>query len=813
MEHKYSLTTELKRIFNYIKQNLIKEYPTNNITLEYFILGVLNDTQCIGYQLMERVVLSETMDTLYEWFLKRISQMTPSILETKQPLFDNNYDSCIKNISKTHTNIDSGLLLLETLKSMDDIKNKFKSVGISYEHLNEMYNEHYNVKKDVVLVKKDVKNITLKTNKTPKITTINTGEVEKFLINLNKLSTQEKIDNIVGNDEIYKTIFRILSKKEKNNIVLVGEPGVGKTSIVKHIANLLTNNKTPHNFHNKVLMQMDFSDLIMGTGFRGVFETKIKSIIEDAKKKGCYIFFIDDIQSVLNENTKFGEIDISVTLSEILKEPNILFICTTNHKSYNKYIHKNPYLKRNLTKLVINEPTTEHLQEIIEYKKNIFSDFHNVNYTNEAIQTAIKLTQQHITDIKTPDSVIDILDECGSMVNMQRGISDKLKQLKQDYEDIIFEKESIILNTSNQNDLDLYDKLTKKEISLKSQINIIERDEALSQIRIDVTEDVVKSVVSKKTNVPLTQLNSNERVVLKNLEENLKEKVIGQEEAISKVCNVVKRQRIGISDPQKPPVLLFAGSTGTGKTYLTKKLTKELFGDEKYMIRLDMSEYIDKTSTNKLIGAAAGYIGYDNGGVLTEAVKKNKHCVLLLDEIEKANEDVHNMFLQLFDEGRMTDNTGEVVDFRNCIIIMTSNVGAKEVDERGNCIGFNVNNDFSNEIINKTLRKTFKPEFINRINSIVYFNKLEENEYKQIIKLEINKIQKRINDIGYEIDNTITETLLPQKIINNVLKHKKYGARPIIRELQHLLEDKITDYIINNDPPKGFVFNYEHINN
>ena len=815
MKENYTLTTELKRIFTYIKQDLIKEYPNNKILIEYFLMSILNDDNSVAYQIIEKVTLSETIDILRTTLNSFLSTHTTQIQSSKQSLFDDAYDEYIKNISKKHSKIDSGLLLIEILKNNSEINKTFRGIGIGCEQLEKCYNEQFQVneekkEKEVKQQKDKRNNVDFNRLLKPSTTNLN-NEVERQLTNISKLATLEQIDTVIGCEKTYETIFRVFNKQKKNNIVIVGDSGVGKTTLVENIANLILENKVPLSMRGKVLMKLNFSDLLVGSAMRGILETKIKAIVNDAKKDGKYIIFIDDIHSLLDEQNKISEIDIASILDNFLSESNIMFICTTNHKAYNKHIAKHNILKRRLVKIVLEEQSEENIKKIVKHKVKGLEKYHNVEISNEVIQTAIDLTMRYITDIAAPDSILDIIDESAAMINNQRVESSLMLEYQQDLEDIILKKKDINLNTTDVSQIEKYDELTKKEITIKSKINALEKESNINKQILKVDNNIIKQVISDKINVPITELQENDKEKLKNLSDKLKLSVIGQDEAIDAVCRVVKRQRIGVSDPTKPPVLLFAGSTGTGKTFLTKQLTKELFGSEKHLVRLDMSEYIDKTSTNKLIGAGSGYIGYDNGGVLTEAIKKHKHCVLLLDEIEKANEDVHNVFLQLFDEGRLTDNTGEIVDFRHCIIIMTSNVGAKECDERGNGIGFNPNMEFSNEIINKSLRKAFKPEFINRINSIVYFNKLKDEDYKIIINNEIQKIVERIKVLGFDVDETITTTELPTHLFNRIQTMKQYGARPIVRELQKTLEDSVTDYIIDNNPQEGFVFSFKDI--
>lgn len=815
MKEKYILTSELKRLFTNIKQELIKEYPNNKILIEYFLMAILHDESCFAYQIIEKVTLSETIDILRETIRSFLSSNTSTIHSNKQPLFDSVYDTYIINIANNNSTVDSGMLLLQILKNNNEINKTFRGVGVCREELEKSYNELFlNQKEDEETTKKEKKHTNDINRVLKPSNNISTqhNEVEKHLTNISKIAQQENIDIAIGNEKVYEKIFRIFNKQKKNNVVIVGDSGIGKTCLIENIANIIKDGKVPLHLKNKTLMKLNFADLLVGSAIRGMLETKIKGIISDAKKHGNYIIFVDDIHSLLDEQNKVSEVDIASILDNFLTEPNIIFICATNHKSYNKFIAKHNILKRRLVKVVLEEQTQDKINEIVKYKVKTLEKYHNVKFSQESINTAINLTQRYVTDIVAPDSIIDVLDESAAFVNNMRIENVELTKLKSELNEILLSKQTINLNTTDISNIEKYDNLTRKELSIKTKINSIEKNEQVTKVILDVDSDIIKQIISDKINIPITQLSDDDKTKLKGINEKLKNVVIGQNEAIDTVCRVVKRQRIGISDPTKPPVLLFAGSTGTGKTLLSKQLAKELFGDEKHLVRLDMSEYIDKTSTNKLIGAGSGYVGYDNGGVLTEAIKKHKHCVLLLDEIEKANEDVHNVFLQLFDEGRLTDNTGEIVDFRHCIIIMTSNVGAKECDERGNGIGFNPNMEFSNEIINKSLRKAFKPEFINRINSIVYFNKLKDEDYKIIINNEIQKIVERINVLGYEVDETITTTDLPSLLFERIQSMKQYGARPIVRELQKTLEDSVTDYIIDNNPSNGFVFTFKNLN-
>lgn len=638
-----------------------------------------------------------------------------------------------------------------------------------------------------------------------------TNEVDKNLINLNTLALEGKIDEVFENDDVIFDIFTNLQKRYKNNVVVIGESGCGKTSTIRHIANMIVNENVPKPFLKKKLMQLDFSSLLSGAGFRGSFESKFNSIVSDAKKDGNYIFFIDDIQSILNDKSKFGEVDIETMLDTILMEKNIQFICTASNKGYKNCIENNQSFRRRFQKITMEVPSLERSVKIVNNIKNKMENFHNVKYDDKIVEDCVKLCKRYITDNVLPDSAINVLDKVGAKISLNQKDSAKVSELKNKLKLNEIEKQKV--DNLTYKDYDRYDELIRKEIQLKTQLSILEKEQNLNKVPYNVTDNDLRGTVSEISGVSIQNLSINDLDKLKSINEHIKESVIGQDEAVDVVCNAIKKQKLGISNPNKPAVFLFTGSTGTGKTLLAKKIAKEVFGDENYLVRLDMSEYADKMSVNKLYGAASGYVGYDNGGILTEAIKKKKHCVLLLDEIEKANEEVHNVFLQLFDDGRLTDNTGYVVDFKNVIIIMTSNVGAKEIDEKGDGIGFNRNTVDNNEnIIKKAIKRKFKPEFINRINKIVYFNKLSNDNLKDIVRLELKNFEKRLNNADYYLEDNFIDNDMIDKIYNKI-DGNKYGARTIIRQIETDVEDVVTEYILNNNVSKNHIFTKKELYN
>lgn len=638
------------------------------------------------------------------------------------------------------------------------------------------------------------------------------GDAERYLTNINELAACGKIQHVKGNEYVIDRILTVLSKRERNNVVIVGEPGVGKTATVKHLSNLLLEDSVPEAFCGKVVLQMDFANLLIGTAMRGGFKTKMASITADASKKGKYIFFVDDIHSVLSSGARMSELPVESVLEEILGDKNIQFICTTTPDGYSKYIQTNPYLYRRLHKIEIDEVSVEKCEEIISDIVDTLSSYHGVEYPVESVRDAIKLSKRHITGRKLPDSAIDVLDEAGAVISLHKKEDERLSSLKDELLSIEERKTEIEKNQGGDAYSD-YDEIVKEEISKKNEIAVLKKELKRKEKKPVVSSEDVRSVISSKTGVPVESIGTDERARLKGLEERLNNIVIGQKEAVSNVCKAIRRKRCGMADGTKPVVLFFSGATGCGKTYLAKTLSNELFGDEGKLVRLDMSEYTEKMSVTRLYGSSAGYVGYDDGGILTEAVKKNRRCILLLDEIEKANDEVFNVFLQVFDEGRLTDNKGVVVDFKDTVIIMTSNIGSKEISESGKAMGFvrekPGERDYS--IVMSAIKKRFRPEFVNRLDNIVLFNRLGDEELKNIIRLEIEKVDKRVVELGYALSNEIKEGEYVEKVLDTVKEESEYGARPVIREIQRTLEDRLTDIIIDDNPEKGYCFSLNDI--
>lgn len=816
-----TLSKEIISVFEYIKENICKEYPNALVNEYVFILSILKNKDSLAYHSLSSIVVDSTLDDMKELFTTQITfNVNGEKNMSPYSIFDKYFEDC-EIICKQMgiKEITSSILLLSIIKKHEEISKIFRDFAITVVQLVNSVKSHTieTPSKTIETPKKHQKKkkknnlSSSKSNKITNSTIFNgDGEIEYSLMNISHLSAIGKVSNVIGYEKYYDEIFAILSKKDRNNVAICGNYGVGKTATAYNLANLINNKQCNSNFHNKILVELDFSKLVVGTPFKGAFEQKFYSIVNEAKENGNYIFFIDNLHLLLNGNTKYAETDIESLLTILLIEPSIQVICTMTPKMFSS-IQTKSQIGKYFNNVTIEEPTIDECVNILTESKYSYETYHDVKYTDDAIKTCVELCKKYMTNRSLPDSALDLLDMVGAKINMNFDEPPSLKNLKEKLSDVIDEI-NFIKGSSTYKEYETIDELTKKQISLKSQISIIEKEEILSKKATEITKNDVCSILAKEIDLPLEELTQDEKIRLKGLSEKIKESVIGQDEAVDEVCRAVKRQRIGLGENDRPAVLIFLGSTGTGKTLLAKELAKEVFGDEKYFVRMDMSEYSDKTSVNKITGSSAGYVGYEDETLLVKALKNKKRFVLLLDEIEKASDEVYNMFLQIFDEGRFTDNHSETYSLKDVIIIMTSNVGVAEAANRGKAIGFsNDGYDFSQSIIEKELKRKFKPEFLNRIQKIVYFNKLNNDNLKSIISLEIEKINKKVEKLGYHLDQDILKTKMVDNIYENIITKKEFGARPIVNEVQRKIEDSIVDYLIENEVEEGHTFTYNEL--
>ena len=625
----------------------------------------------------------------------------------------------------------------------------------------------------------------------------NTPILDNFSRDLIKLAQEGKIDPIVGRDNEVRRIAQILSRKKKNNVVIVGDAGVGKSALVEKLALLINKGNCPNNLLDKRIMSLDLTSLVAGTKYRGQFEERIKAILNELQDAPNVIVFIDELHTMVGAGNASGSMDAANILKPALARGEIQCIGATTFDEYKKNIEKDSALVRRFQKIILPEPTEKETVEILENLKTSYENFHKVKYEDGVIDTIVKVSKRFMTDRQFPDKAIDIMDELGSEKKISNKIPESIEKLKQEVEEIK-QKKLDVVKTQN------YELAAKLRDTEKTVLTKLEEEKEKwvtnqqnNKTPIDV-EDVYK-IISNITGVPITKLDSKETEKLLNLDKILNSKVIGQNEAISIISKCIRRNRVGIKDTNKPiGSFIFLGSTGVGKTYLAKSLAEILFGDPEKMIRVDMSEFMEKHNVSKLIGSPPGYVGYDEGGQLTEKVKNNPFSVILFDEIEKAHKDVFNLLLQILDEGHLTDSFGRKVNFTNTLIIMTSNVGAKKVSEFGGGVGFETNStnkqkqEVKKTMIQKSLKQQFNPEFLNRIDDVILFNSLDEVALKQIINVELNKLKNRLTEKGYNIN---FDSSVEQRIYE-LNQQEEYGARPIKRIIQNLCEDFLSEEIL-----------------
>ncbi len=636
-----------------------------------------------------------------------------------------------------------------------------------------------------------------RTNPKNRKSTSGTPILDNFSRDLIKLAQEGKIDPIVGRDKEVKRIAQILSRKKKNNAVIVGDAGVGKSALVEKLALMISKGDCPSNLLDKRIVSLDLTSLVAGTKYRGQFEERIKAILHELQDNPDVVVFIDELHTMVGAGNASGSMDAANILKPALARGEIQCIGATTFDEFKKHIEKDGALVRRFQKIILKEPTELETVEILNNLQKSYEEYHKVSYGSEVIETIVRLSGRYMTDKQFPDKAIDVLDELGSEKRVITKIPEVIEKLKKEIEEI---KERKLEVVKSQN----YEQAAKLRDEEKKTVKKLEEEKGkwLDKQKgnlIPVGVEDVYDIISNITGIPITKIDSNEVNNLLNLESELSKKVIGQEDAISIISKAIRRNRVGIKDNKKPiGSFIFLGSTGVGKTYLAKSLAQLIFGSEDKVIRVDMSEYMEKHTVSRLIGSPPGYVGYDEGGQLTEKVKNNPFAVILFDEIEKAHKDVFNILLQILDEGHLTDSFGRKVNFTNTLIIMTSNVGAKKVSEFGGGVGFSTSSSESQQyevrktMIQKSLKQQFNPEFLNRIDDIILFNPLNEDSLRKIISLEIDKLVSRLQEKKYII--TFDDSVLTEIIKRN--KDEEYGARPIKRIIQSLCEDFLSDQIL-----------------
>jgi len=634
-----------------------------------------------------------------------------------------------------------------------------------------------------------------------------TPVLDNFSRDLIKLAEQGKLDPVIGRDSEIARIAQILSRRKKNNPIIIGEPGCGKTAIVEGLAMKIFEGDCPTNLADKRIVSLDMTSIVAGTKYRGQFEERLKVILDELQGNDNIIVFIDEIHTIIGAGNSSGSLDASNIFKPALARGELQCIGATTLDEYRENIEKDGALERRFQKVMVDGASPEETLEILNRLKPFYEKHHKVNYTPESLEACVTLAGRYVTDREFPDKAIDVMDEVGAKSQINVQLPEIIEQLKLEASKIKEEKVNVVKQQKYEEAAHLRDREKKLLKKLEDEKKKFEEDQNTN--RSIVTEDMVYDVVSTMTKIPVSKLNTDEVESLLNLENNLNKSVIGQNEAVTKIAKAIRRNRVGIKDPNRPiGSFIFLGSTGVGKTHLAKRLAEEIFGDEEALIRVDMSEYQEKYSMSRLIGSPPGYVGYNEGGQLTEAVKNKPYSVVLFDEIEKANKDIFSLLLQLLDDGHLTDSFGRKINFRNCLIIMTSNLGVKKLQDFGTGIGFDTTTKMSKDeeikkvLLEKELKSFFTPEFLNRVDEVVVFNPLKELQVQQIVEIELTKLLKRVSKLGYDI--TITKGV--KDFIAKVGFDEKYGARPIKRAIQEKIEDLISEEILK----KNIVMNMKY---
>lgn len=636
-----------------------------------------------------------------------------------------------------------------------------------------------------------------------------TPVLDNFGSDMTKAALENKLDPIVGREKEIERLAQILSRRKKNNPILIGEPGVGKSAIVEGLALRIIQKKVSRVLFDKRVIALDMASVVAGTKYRGQFEERIKAILNELAKNPNIILFIDEIHTIVGAGGATGSLDAANMLKPALARGEIQCIGATTLDEYRKNIEKDGALERRFQKVMVDPTTAEETLQILHNIKDRYEEHHNVKYTDESLDACVKLTDRYITDRNFPDKAIDALDEAGSRMHIANVHAPKsIEELEKELSDIIEKKTEAV--KAQQYELAASYRDTQRQVMTKLEEEEAKWREQLKEKPEIVDEEKVAEVVSMMSGVPVQRIGESEGMKLVGMKDSLKASVIGQDNAVTKIVKAIQRNRIGLKDPNRPiGTFMFLGPTGVGKTHLAKKIAEELFDSADALVRIDMSEYMEKFNVSRLVGAPPGYVGYEEGGLMTEKVRRRPYSVILLDEIEKAHPDVFNLLLQVMDEGHLTDSLGRKIDFKNTILIMTSNVGTRQLKDFGRGIGFNIESsngkEYSRGVLQKALNKTFSPEFLNRVDDIVIFDQLEKDSIEKIIDIELKSFYKRIEELGYKIDLTEdAKSFLADKGYDI-----QFGARPLRRAIQNYIEDEISELILSGSVKDGSTISFE----
>ena len=822
MNKKFS--PEVKKIITQSRDEALR-LGNNYIGTEHLLLGLMADRDSKASKVMESMDVDfDELIKLLEDTAKDKSQVSATINLGNVPL-DKHAEKVLKvtfleaKLFKTDE-ISPEHLLLSMLKHKDNMASKIlKKYDIDYESYRTELD--YMINNDFTNEWPDISNMSAGSGDDYPIedegvsryqkkgaSKSKTPVLDNFGRDITKLAEEGKLDPIIGREVEIERVSQILSRRKKNNPILIGEPGVGKTAIIEGLALRILKKKVSRTLFNKRIVMLDLAALVAGTKYRGQFEERIKAIMNELEKTRDVILFIDEIHTIVGAGGATGSLDASNIFKPALARGELQCIGASTLDEYRQYIEKDGALDRRFQKVIVDPPSAEEAIIILKNVSSKYEEFHNVTYSDEAIKACVRLSDRYISDRFLPDKAIDVMDEVGARVHLKNiHVPKHIEDIEKQIEDIKEQKNQAVKNQQYEKAADLRDDESKLSRTLEEEK--VKWEEDAKSKRYPVDEDDIAEVVSMMTGIPLKRVAQNESNKLVNMNADIKQMIIGQDPAIEKVVKAIQRNRIGLKDAKKPiGSFIFLGPTGVGKTELAKALARYIFDSDDSLVRLDMSEYMEKFSVTRLIGATPGYVGYEEGGQLTEKVRRKPYSVILLDEIEKAHPDVYNILLQVLDDGQLTDGLGRKVDFKNTMIIMTSNIGVRQLKDFGTGVGFNTisrveaEEENSKSVIQAALKKTFSPEFLNRIDDVVIFNSLGREEIFDIINIALQSLYKRLELLGFKMELTQEA----KEFVADKGYDPQFGARPLHRAIQKHIEDPLAEFILNENPQEGSTF-------
>jgi ATP-dependent Clp protease ATP-binding subunit ClpC len=787
-----------------------KMYGDDEIRIEHIIISLINDYNNNAIKILTSVGVDvDNLHKRIELSLLKEGREEKYNKSKELPL-DLITENILQNAEKECDNLkedflDTQHILLSTLKIKNNVGSILKGMKITYNSIkkhmekNLIQNSIDPIDSEDDNFFKDNKKTNKKTNKSNE-----TPILDNFSIDVTKRASEGKIDPVIGRDESIQRVAQILARKKKNNPVLIGDPGVGKTTIVEGLALKIFQGDAPRTLLDKRIISLDITSLVAGTKYRGQFEERIKGVVDELMNVDNVILFIDELHTIVGAGNSSGSIDAANVLKPALARGDIQVIGATTLDEFRENIEKDGALARRFQQVLINPPSVEDTIKILNKIKFSYENYHKVFYPQETIEQCVKMADRYITDREFPDKAIDILDEVGSRTQVNAKPPKNISSLEEKINEIKERKSNVVKKQKYEEAAKLRDE--ERDVNEKLEVEKEKWLESINKERKKINPEDVNEVVSIMTGIPLKRLSGDQGKRMLEMETEMMKQIIGQDNALEKIAKSLRRNRVGIRNPKKPiGSFMFLGPTGVGKTHIAKKLAEHMFGDEDSLIRLDMSEFQEKHSISRLIGSPPGYVGHEDGGQLTEKVRRRPYSIVLFDEIEKANKEIYNTLLQLLDDGQLTDSSGRKVNFKNCMVIMTSNVGVKKLQDFGTGVGFGTKSKIEREesvkdgMLMDELKKQFPPEFLNRLDDVIIFKSLTKEQIGRIVDLEINKLVNRVSEIGYilQINKTAKDYLVDQGY------DEEYGARPLNRAIQKYIEDPVSEEILSGRVKEG----------